>query len=107
MNQTIAIINGSECYVLAGFLDINGVPYVPTSLSYSVQDLTNDLQVQAPTSVTPAQTVTITLTAGVNVMNPASALIERRMVVLKVGIPGGTFRNDTVQYQILAAQGTP
>jgi hypothetical protein len=105
--STIAIINGSECYVRAGFLDTKGNPYTPTSLTYSVQDLTNGVQVLAPTSVLPAASVSIALSASVNTMNPASNLLERRSVVLKVGVPGGSYRNDVVEYQILAAQGTP
>ncbi len=103
----LSINNGSECYVVWSCNDINGNPYTPSSLSYQVWDLTNDREVVSSTPITPTQTGTITLNATVNTMLLTSGAIERRQVTLKVGIPGGTFRNDVATYNILQQAGTP
>lgn len=104
----VAVVNGSECYLSASFLDVNGNPYTPSSLSYRVDDLTNGVNVVSDTPVTPTgATAMITLSSNVNTMNAASAGTEERQVRLKVGVPGGSFRNDTIQYRLIRKTGTP
>ena len=103
----LTITNGTECYAQYSFVDINGNSYTPTSLSYSVWDLTNNVNVLPYTSVTPAQSGTITLTSAVNTMSALSVNIERRQVTLQVGIPGGTYRYDTQVYNIVSSAGAP
>ncbi len=105
--MNIAIINGSECYAPFACLNTTGAPFTPSSLSYQVFDTTNQIQVVPPTSITAAQAGTITLTATVNTMNAASATLEARTVVLKIGIPGGTYQNVETGYSLLRAPGTP
>lgn len=109
MTIETAVINGSESYCIANFFEVDGItPYTPLSLTYQVDDLTNGVNVVPPTVVAiPAPTVTITLTSTQNTMNAASGGIERRQVMLKVRIPGGTFRNDVVQYRLVRKTGTP
>jgi len=107
MSTPIAIINGSECYAPWECLDINGNPYTPTSLSYEVWDTTNNINVVTSTVVTPAQSGTITLNSTVNTMNAASYQTEQREVIIKIGIPGGTFRNVPAYYSLLRQPGTP
>lgn len=105
--MTIAVLNGSESYVPFNILDTSGNPFTPTSLSYQVWDTTNNLSVVPPTGISPVQTGTITLDSTVNTMNAASALIEQRRVVLKVGIPGGSFENLEIDYLLNWSPGTP
>lgn len=109
MTIETAVVNGSESYCQAQFLDTNGNPYTPTSLAYEIDDLTNGVNVVPLTAVTSqmASTMTITITATQNTMNAASKTIEERQVRLKVGIPGGTYRNDVVQYRLINKTGTP
>lgn len=101
------VIDGSECYVDAEFFDVNGVPYVPTSLQYRIDDLTNGVAVLPWTTVSVSQQVTITLTSTVNTMNVLSKLRERRQFLLQIGIPGGTFQNADTTYALVRRVGTP
>lgn len=107
MSLSIQITNGTECYVNWTCKDVNGLLYTPTSLSYQVWDITNNIEVVGPTNVAPAQIGTITLSSTVNTMNTASTTWEARQVTVKVGIPGGTYRNDIATYNILRKAGTP
>lgn len=103
----IAITNGSECYVPFSCLDVNGVAFTPSSISYQLWDTTNSIQVVPSKTLSPAQSGTITLDATVNTMNAASTKVENRTVTVKIGIPGGTFQNLTVSYALVRAAGTP
>ena len=105
--MTIAINNGSECYVQFNCLDVYGNPFTPTSVSYQVFDTTNNLQVVSETSATPAQSGIITLTSTVNTMNAASQYTENRTAVVKIGIPLGTFQNLRTTYALVRSVGTP
>lgn len=101
------LINGTECYVDAEFLDINGIAYTPSSLQYRIDDLTNGVPVLPWTTVVPSQAVTITIPTTVNTMNVLSKLRERRQFLLQVGIPGGTFQNVDTTYALVRRVGTP
>lgn len=105
--MTVAVTNGSECYVPFSCQDASGNAFTPTSVSYEVWDTTNNVEVVQSTSVTPAQSGTITLSASVNTMNAASAKIEQRTITVKFGIPGGSFQNLSVAYALLRRAGTP
>lgn len=105
--MTVAVTNGSECYIPFTCQDSAGNAFTPTSISYQVWDTTNDVEVVAAGSVSPAQSGTITLDATVNTMNAASLTIEHRTVTVKFGIPGGTFQNVPTEYAILRRAGTP
>ena len=105
--MTLAINNGTECYVPWSALTTSGAAYTPTSVSYQVWDTTNGIQVVPPTSVTAASTGTITLSATVNTMSALSSGIEAREVTVKLGIPGGSYENLTTAYTLLRKPGTP
>jgi hypothetical protein len=102
-----AVDDGSESYCTASFVDQNGVAYVPSSLFYRIDDLTNVVNVVPFTSFPPATSVVITITSTQNTMNVASGPTERRQVLLKVGIPGGSLRYDDITYVLLRKTGTP
>ena len=108
--MSIAILNGSECYVPFSCLDVSGSPFTPTSISYQVWNNTNPnnpIQVVPSTPVSPAQSGTITLDSTTNTMNTLSPALENRVVTVKVGIPGGSFENLTATYSLIRAPGTP
>ena len=105
--MTIAVLNGSECYAPFSCLDVNGNPFTPTSISYQVWNITNQVQVVPSTPVIPAQSGAITLDSTANTMNALNATLENRIVTVKIGIPGGTFQNLTATYSLIRAPGTP
>lgn len=99
--------DGTECYPEITFIDADGNPYVPSSLSYRIDDLTNNVPVVPLTTLTPANVVRVTITSVQNTMNVASRLRERRQVLFVVGIPGGTTRYDDTTYSLVRRVGTP
>ena len=105
--MAIAIVNGSQCGVQFECLDIYGNPFTPTSISYQVFDTTNNVEVVPETSVPNAQSGIITLDATANTMNAASQSTENRTVVVKIGVPLGTFQNLPTTYTLVRYVGTP
>lgn len=114
--RSLEVINGSVCYVSWKCLDVNGNPYTPTSLTYTVWNVTDNVQVGTEEALTPAQSGTLMLDSSVNTMSPANARTECRQVTLKVGVPGGQsqpgnpgsfFRNDVAEYVLVRKPGTP
>ena len=105
--MTVAVVNGSECYVPFSCLDTSGNAFTPTSISYQVWDTTNDVEVVPATAVSVAQSGTITISATANTMNAASLTIEQRTVAVKIGIPGGSYQNLTTTYALIREAGTP
>lgn len=106
--QPEQVINdGSECYVDAEFFDVNGIPYVPSSLQYRVDDLTNGVPVVPWTAISVSQQVTVTIPTAANTMNTASPRRERRQFLMMVGIPGGTFQYPDTTYALVRRAGTP
>lgn len=101
--------DGSECYISAAFFDINGNPYVPSSLQYQLDDITNGVNIIPLTTFGGALATSILqqITSTQNVMNAASGVQERRQMLFKIGIPGGTFRYDDITYILLRKSGTP
>ena len=105
--MTIQVVNGSECYAPFSCLDTSGVAFTPSSLSYQVWDRTNRIEVVPPTTVTAAQTGTITLDSTVNTMSPSSVTFEERRLTLKIGIPGGSYEILETTYTLVRYEGTP
>lgn len=101
------LIDGSECYVSAEFLDVNGIPYIPTSVQYRIDDETNAITVVQWTPVGVATQISITINTTVNTMNVLSLLRERRQVLLQVGIPGGSSSYASTTYSLIRKVGTP
>lgn len=92
MNQVIA---GTTSYLTANFFDEDGNPSAPASISYKVDNLDTGASIRGATSVTPASSVEITLTADVDNVAPTSpnAYDTRRVTVT------GVFASaQTVQY---------
>ena len=105
--MSIAIVNGSECYVPFSCLDVNGNPFTPTSIAYQVQNATQNVVVVPETSFPAAQTGFITLSSTVNTMNVLNKVSENRVVTVKIGIPNGSYQNLATTYTLLNYPGTP
>jgi hypothetical protein len=99
--------DGTECYASATFYDVDGNLYTPSSLSYRIDDITNNVAVVPPTVLSPSTSVRVTITSAQNTMNVASRLRERRQVMFIVGVPGGTTRYDDTTYVLIRKVGTP
>lgn len=104
----VFVVDGSDCYLSLAFVDMNNKAYTPRSLSYEISDETNGATVLPLTPIVPiTSSMLITITGAQNTMNSASKFIERRRVLFKIGIPGGTYRYDSLPYAILRETGTP
>lgn len=71
---------GSTAYLVAAFLNRNGVAEAPDTISYSVRDLYSGTELRANTAVTPAATVEIELTPTDNRILAKSYAREMRVV---------------------------
>jgi len=92
MNSVVA---GSTSYLTVNFFDEDGNPAAPSTLSYKVDNLDTGDAIRASTSLTPATSVEITLTASLDNVAPVSpnAYDTRRVTVTAV-YPSA----QTVQY---------
>ena len=96
----------SESYVsIAKFTDQNGVPYIPASLRYRIDDLTNNSQVLDWTSIPAAAAVVITIPSELNELTVLSDTVEIRQVLLEVTAPGGAIRYDPITYNLIKIYG--
>lgn len=61
---------GTDVWLPLTFIDRNGVPEVPVTLTYRVDDLTNALLVQDTTSVTPTgSSMELNFPGAMNILN--------------------------------------
>jgi hypothetical protein len=75
----------STGYLNIALLDKNGDPAIPTTLSYSIQCLTNGQEVRASTALTPGTTAEITVTPSDNaIIDDSNAYETRRIIVTAV-----------------------
>lgn len=68
----IKVIAGTTSYLTVSFFDETGAAASPISVSYTVTNLTTGASIRGTTSVTPASTVTIILTAAQDNASPSS-----------------------------------
>jgi len=88
MAITQVIDERTTAYLQVDFLDKDGAAAVPSTVSYRIDDITDagdyaaGTQIRAPTSVSPAASVEITLDASdTTILSPASSFERRRVTV--------------------------
>lgn len=97
MNQVTA---GTTAYLQVAFRDKDGTAALPTTVNYEVKCLSTGNTVVASTSVTPATSVTITLTPTANTLQSSSNVYETRRVIITAGYGAGDSLVDFYDYQI-------
>jgi hypothetical protein len=97
----INVIAGTTSYLTVDFFDENGAASSPLSISYTVTSLFNGATIRAATSVTPAISVTIVLTASQDNGNlPAGESYDSRRVTVTAGFSGGASSVSYFDYNV-------
>ncbi len=73
---------GTTAYLTITFLDKAGVAQAPSSASYRIDCLTSGLEIKDDTSLTPASSVEVTLSATDNAIKLEANASERRLVTV-------------------------
>ncbi|MBI3902776.1 MAG: hypothetical protein HY306_07525 [Nitrosomonadales bacterium] len=70
----------TSAYITVSFLDKNGAPAVPTSITYSTRCLSTGAQIKNAINVTPAASIQITLDALDNAIQAAQNPSELKLL---------------------------
>ena len=102
--QAITAVNEqTACYVNLAFVDQSGNPYTPSALSYRIDSLTYNQEVQDWTAVSSGLTPTMTLVvSAAQNAKLGSEPSELRRVTWRVTAPGGDSRVDKATYSLQA-----
>lgn len=106
MANPTTVTRGSECFITATYLTNTGVGFVPAAVSWRLDDLTNQKQLQTWTPIPgPTLSDTITIPSTLNVMSVATDTVEKFQVTFKVTTPDGNYRYDTIVYDLVNLYG--
>ena len=98
--KRVVINEGSSGDLTASFFDSAGQTDVPTTVTVQIQCLTNNEEIRAEQSVTPASSILITLTPTENrIINQANQK-ERRRVTVKTTYGANDALNDHYDYLV-------
>lgn len=101
--MTTYVNEASAMTVRARFFNETGDLVAPTSARYLIRDLSNDRLVRDWTSLSPAATVDISVTASDNDLYSSgrhTRKFERRVVTVQADIDTPTQRTDEIEYWI-------
>ena len=95
------VINeGSTSYLTVTFYDKDGGYEAPTTVTYKIWCITNDKEVRAVTSLTPASSIEITLTPTDNSIISQSNALETRLVTIEASYGVDDEINDEYEYDV-------
>ena len=90
----------STAYLTVAFADKTGAPAVPTSATYRIDDVTNNVPIRGVTALTPAASIEITLVPADNAISGRASEIHRVTVTAQYG--GATDAvNSEYDYQVV------
>lgn len=96
------VVAGTTAYLTVDFKDQNGDPAIPSTVSYTVVNLTSGATIRASTSVTPSSSVEIVLTAALDTASPAADIQYDLRRVIVTGTYSGTSQVvDYYNYQVI------
>lgn len=98
----------SACYVTATYFDQNGAPYIPSTVLWKLDDITNNVNIVAWTSIgTPTASDVIAISSPQNALGNVANKVEKRQVELMITAPGGAIRYDYITYDLINIYGVP
>lgn len=103
--MTTEVNEGSTAPLVVAFLDSAGAAAVPTAVRYRVDDLTNDAEIVAWTSVTPGSSVTISIAPAVNAMGAETNKKETRRVTIEASYGAADAIVDFEDYTLVNMRG--
>jgi hypothetical protein len=97
----------STAYIAVDFLDKDGEPVAPTSISYRIEDVETGTVVKADTAVAPpAGSVEITVAPAENRLLPGASYHRRRVTITAEYGVGDQVTTEYV-YEVRALAGVP
>lgn len=102
LNSADPVFNeGSTCVVAASFFAAStGAPFTPTSILYRVDDINSGAPIVASTSVTPAPSVSITVTGAQNALLSALRCVEEHQLTVTVEDSYGNVANVPIRWLV-------
>lgn len=97
----------STSYLTVAFKDKTGAASAPASVLYRIDCLTTGAVIKADSSLSPAASIEITLTATENSMQLTGNVLETRRVTVKATYGAGDTMNEQYDYQIRNLSGVP
>lgn len=102
LNSTEPVFGeGSTCIVTASFFAAStGAPFTPASITYRVDDINSGAPIVASTSVTPAPSVSITVTGAQNALLSALRCVEEHQLTVTVEDSYGNVANVPIRWLV-------
>jgi hypothetical protein len=98
----VRINQSSGCYATAECFDDRRVAFVPTSLRYKIDDVTNGVAVLAYTDISgPTPVTRVPISAAQNAMTSGPHLRETRRITFEVIAPGGDMQHPYAEYDLV------
>lgn len=91
-----AFLSGSAAAFQAAYFDTNGNPFIPTSITYQIDDVSSGKEILGPLGLPVGTGNLIVVTAAQNAMVSVSRSRESHLLTLNISsvIPGGTIDTD-------------
>lgn len=91
----------STGYLTVTFLDKDGLPAAPASLSYRIDDLMSGTEIRGETTIGSGASVEIVLSPSDNLIVNAARPEENRIVTISASYGVDDEINDEYEYQVL------
>lgn len=91
---------GTTAYLSVTFLDKDGAEQEPATVTYRVHEMATGVQIRGDTSVTPGETVEITLSVADNAILNQAALYETHVVTVAATYGEGDAVRSQYQYRV-------
>lgn len=96
----LTIDEASALFMTLTFTDENDLPIVPATVKWRLDDLTNGVEVKAWTALTPASTITFTISALDNAIAVQTNVLENREALVRVNEGLATQAHEHKLYRI-------
>jgi hypothetical protein len=100
VNPPQEVSEGSSCVVAAAFTDSTGAALIPASITYRIDDLDSGAVILGATAVTPAASVSITVTAAQNALLSDTLACEQHQLTLTATDGNGDSVNAPVRWGV-------
>lgn len=102
-----AFLVGSACLVNAAFFDTTGAPLIPAALAYRIDDVCSGEQILGWTTLAPAPSLQVIVTAAQNAMVSNSQSHEDHQVTFKVTDGLGNIAEPYTKFSLVVLTSCP
>lgn len=98
-------IEQSACFVTAAYFDINGVPFIPTAVTYEITDELSAAVILPATPITPALVNQVTISSAQNALISLTRLYEVHEVLFSITDGNADVALARVKFDLLRVVG--